>query len=473
MYRNLEEYEKAFMYAKKSLSLKETLNDEKGILTVLIQIASLHQFIDNIDSAFYYVRKATPIIPRVNTKLENQMVNGLLGMLFLDTNNFDSSAYHADKAVLLAREYGDPEEETRAMIVLGAAYTGLKKYGEAESLLKDALGKSQEIGNLLLENYGHQKLSDLYRQQGNFRQALEHYEQFKITTDSLLNQKKVKQIEELNVQFETEKKDLEIANLKTEAQVHELEIANTRILVIAIVVVALLSIGLILYRNKQKGIRLKEELQKQRFKVVIEAEEHERKRVARELHDGLGQMLSTVRLFVSDMADRKINPKVDRSLAALDATIEEVRTISHNLMPRKLLDQGINVAIADMVEKINDSGKLKIRAHNIDLLHFDDSSALGIYRTIQEIINNAIKYAQAKTLNITAEHTATALIIAISDDGQGFNTEEIAKSKGIGWSNIFARIELLGGQVLVKSKSGRGTTVTLQLPSQKQGQLTA
>ncbi len=465
VYMKMGKLDLAKNYAQLAYSLTKQKQELANIATgSLIELGNNHIMTGNLDSAIIVFEQANELLERANLGDGKSIVANNLGALYYYKNDFDRAISYFEITVDLARKSNDQKTIALGFMNLGDTYMAMKKHSQAETHLLKSLEILKPIRHLQFIRDNYDFLARLEQTRGNFQKALGYTTLMHSYKDTILNEATASRIAELQTQYETEKKDSEIKTLKAEAQIKELEIANTRIVVIAVIGVAILFIGLILYINRQRAIRFRDELQRDRFKVVIEAEEKERKRVSRELHDGLGQMLSTVRLFVSDFDDRKQNPKVDRSLHALDATIAEVRNISHNLMPLKLMELGLPAAVAEMAEKLTVSGQLQVNIENLDLLTFDESVSTGIYRTLQEIINNAIKYAKATSILISAVQVGNSISISVKDDGQGFNTEEIARSKGIGWSNIFSRMELIGGTVFVKSGK-EGTTVQLLVPA--------
>lgn len=465
VYMKMGKLDLAKQYAELAFDLTEK-NPELANIAIgsLIELGNNHILTGNLDSAILDFEKANVLLETHELGDGKSIVANNLGALYYYKNDFERAISYFEITVDLAKKSNDQKTIGLGLLNIGDTYIAMQKYGPAEVHLMKSLAIFKSIRHLQLLKDNYDFLARLEKSRGNFEKALGYTTLMYSYKDTILNETTTSRIAELQTQYETEKKDSEIIALKAEAQIKELEIANTRIVVMAVILVAALLIGFILYINRQRAIRLRDELQKDRFKVVIEAEEKERKRVARELHDGLGQMLSTVRLFISDFDDRKANPKVDRSLKALDATIAEVRSISHNLMPLKLMELGLPAAVTEMAEKISVSNQLQVNVDNLDLLVFDESTSVGIYRTLQEVVNNAIKYAKASSVLIAAEQAGNSVSISVKDDGQGFNTEEIAKSKGIGWSNIFSRVELIGGTVLVKSGK-EGTTVQLLIPA--------
>ncbi len=206
--------------------------------------------------------------------------------------------------------------------------------------------------------------------------------------------------------------------------------------------------------------------QSSRLKAIIETEEKERKRIARELHDGLGQMLSTARLTVSGLEEsenEEDKSRIRKSLKIIDAACEEVRHISHNMMPGALIQMGLIPALDDLVETINASGQLEVDFNTNIKEPIGESVEIAIYRIVQEVCNNIIKHAKAKNIGITIFKNIQIIDIEIKDNGIGFSTELIDKSMGIGWKNIYSRISSLNGTIKVDSVINKGTTIKIQI----------
>lgn len=217
---------------------------------------------------------------------------------------------------------------------------------------------------------------------------------------------------------------------------------------------------------KDEGERLlieKTELQVSRFKAVIEATENERKRIAQDLHDGLGQLLSTAKLNISSLDDsiaeddrRQYNHAMD----LIDEACQEVRSISHNMMPSTLIRMGLLPALKELADKANIPGQVSVKLVNHGLTgRLDESREIAIYRVIQEVVGNSLKFAEATQLTIEIKKNEDQLEVKITDNGKGFDTATINQSTGIGWRNIYSRVSMLNGQVKITSAAGKGTCV--------------
>ncbi len=222
-------------------------------------------------------------------------------------------------------------------------------------------------------------------------------------------------------------------------------------------------------RNEREMLLRKvNEQQRDSFRVVMEATEKERKRVAEDLHDGLGQLLSTAKLNLTAIEtkdDAEEQKNLSTSIAILDEACQEVRHISHNMMPSTLIRLGLVSAIKEQARKINESGKILV---SVSISGFesrmDESREIAIYRVIQELLNNAIRYSNATDIEIKLEQLADGYLFSIKDNGKGFDPKVLELDKGIGWRNIRSRVDLLKGNIDLKTASGKGTVLNIWVP---------
>ena len=200
------------------------------------------------------------------------------------------------------------------------------------------------------------------------------------------------------------------------------------------------------------------------------AEENERKRIASDLHDGVGQTMSAARMNLSALShsinletDEQKN-NFDKIKLLIDESCNEVRTVSHNMMPGSLAKKGLAQAVKEFTDKINQQ-VLQINFHSDG---FDKSTDVNnetvLYRIIQECVNNVLKHAQAKTLDISLIKDKDGISISIEDNGKGFNINLMNANEGIGLKNIKARVAFLKGIVEWQSSPGRGTLVAIHVP---------
>ena len=211
------------------------------------------------------------------------------------------------------------------------------------------------------------------------------------------------------------------------------------------------------------------EMEAEAITSMLEGQELERKRLAREIHDGVGPMLSTVKHHLESIrteihTDNRLREKFDRISDLIDNLATEMRDISHALMPKALMDFGVVSALQNFTEKLSN------KKVNIQFLHMGMDKRLpqlvelGLYRMAQELVGNALKHAQASAINIQLIKHEHSVVLIVEDDGVGFNTAQLEGTDGIGLQNIETRAQSLGGICDLDAGPGIGVTVTVDIP---------
>ena len=199
--------------------------------------------------------------------------------------------------------------------------------------------------------------------------------------------------------------------------------------------------------------------------------ENERNRIVSDLHDELGPLLSVVKLQVSTLAADKDEEKSELMYQAnnnLETISSRMRGICNQLMPQSLTRHGLVSALRDFLTEIEKCSGISVEFSCSEDAAIPASAEIHLYRVIQEIVNNAIKHADADLIAVEIRQRRGKLIITVSDNGKGFNIEKIKKEKyGYGLNNILNRIGLLGGEVYVDSEIGRGTKYSLEIETKK------
>ena len=155
----------------------------------------------------------------------------------------------------------------------------------------------------------------------------------------------------------------------------------------------------------------------------------------------------------------------ERGMDMLDSSIKEMRRVAHNMMPEALVKFGLDTALRDFCNDINQSGALQVNYQSIGMegANVAHTTAITIYRIVQELINNTMKHAAAKTAIVQVSKTSEIITITVEDDGVGFNPVLLQQAKGIGWTNIQSRLEYLKGKLDIQAEPGKGTSVHIEL----------
>ncbi len=198
---------------------------------------------------------------------------------------------------------------------------------------------------------------------------------------------------------------------------------------------------------------------------LLEGEESERNRISRELHDGLGQILTAIKFQAQSLPPSEKRAEL---LDLLDDAIDEVRLLSYNLMPRVLMDFGLNAALQKLVWQTAKRTDAMIRFEST--LHnetrFDERLEIGIFRIAQEAMNNALKHADASEIHLSLAERDHQLCLTVCDNGKGFNLNALAHQNGL--RNMQERAKLLGGTCIIKTNPHEGTRIELTLPTPDQ-----
>lgn len=255
-----------------------------------------------------------------------------------------------------------------------------------------------------------------------------------------------------NAEIEFEK-NVAIANAKRKTQLY---------LFISLGVVLMTIFGFLFYSNRKKV-----QLEKEQIKAVLLAEENERSRIARDLHDGIGQLLSAAKLNLHALENVNLVNKeivLEKAIGLVDESAKEVRSVSHNLMPNALIKSGLVSAIKNFINQL-ETEQLKINIETSGLnKKINSEIELVVYRIIQECINNVIKHSKANHLFINLSINKNLLNIMIEDNGYGFDVDEILRKDGIGIKNMQARVAFLTGTMEIDSKLNKGTLFSFHVP---------
>ncbi|WP_176214709.1 tetratricopeptide repeat-containing sensor histidine kinase [Reichenbachiella faecimaris] len=472
-YHKNGQYEKANETADQAQTAALLANDTKTLGTYYGFKMTFLMRQEKYDEAHPYMLKAFEI-----RKKDQDSIG--LGYAYLDfaeyelrKGNLEAAQQYVDQSTAIRKLIGDDQGVAINSVITGENYFHVGQYKKAIPFFKKSIEQATPIGYTDLIRFGYDMLQQSYVKLGDYEKAYDHLQQAQVFNDSIFGLEKSKALLTLQTQYETEKKEKEIELLSVENELRAAEIinANNRFYASIGGIVLLIFIGYLVfnrYQQKQRALLAEEKAisQKLGFKSLIEGEEKERKRIAQELHDGLGQLLSTARLNVSAMEDRVeklVTKQWENSIKLIDEAVTEVRHISHNMMPNALISIGFEAAIKEQAHIINDAQKVKVHvdlpSEKIDL---PESEAIALYRVIQEILNNALKYAEAKNIWLTISNNES-LSISIKDDGKGFDTNLIPTSAGIGWQNIHSRMEILNGEIRIISSPGQGSEISLKL----------
>ncbi len=321
--------------------------------------------------------------------------------------------------------------------------------------------------------------SEIEQKAGNYKLASEYYAKTLAVSDSLFKAETSEKVAEVEARYQNEKKQKEIGQLEKDKQIQSLTIRQKSTLNYILIgsLVAFLVVAFLIYRNLQQRQRLKQqkinELEKDKQLVAVDAllkgQEEERSRMAKDLHDGLGGLLSGVKFSLINMKDNLvITPEnmtvFERSLDMIDTSIKELRRVAHNMMPEMLTRFGLDEALKEYCNTINATNLLVVKYQSMGMDRRINSSAeIIVYRIIQELLNNIMKHAAGTEAMVQLIKEEGRFSIVVEDNGKGFDTALLAGNKGAGLTSIRSRVDYLKGRLDINSEPRKGTLVNIEL----------
>lgn len=474
LFKMQKRYEESEKYAQIAVDISREFNNKSNLAYSLTSLAAAQYHLKQYDNAEKSSQEGIELFEEMQFTLGVVANLNQLGLVYREKGLFDKEK-ETYLQMLVLTDSSDYNSLIIAYNNLCGVYVSLKDANGALKYLKKSktlIDKVEEKFDLLTD--WNQYMSEVYYLKARYDSAYYYRLQFEQYKDSTLNKSTSATISELRVQLETEQLEREKESLEKDNEIKELKIVDEknkqkRLLYIFLISLSfILILVLILYfRNKAKRLAEKQLQEKLRFKAILEAEEKERIRIAKDLHDGLGQLLSTAKLNVAGLEDEvKEEDKilVSNSMKLIDEAVTEVRNISHKMMPVALMEYGLASAVEALAVRVNESKLviLETRFEGMDS-RLDQSSEIALYRVIQEVINNAIKHSQAKNILVSLSKKNERLQLIITDDGKGFDTAQIEKSTGIGWKNIYSRLSMINGNMDINSAPGKGTTININI----------
>ena len=380
---------------------------------------------------------------------------------YLEAGNLEAAKKYYD----IVQESHDPEIQD--LLYLGHYNEIMAKYALAHDDPKKALpfalkklegAQSLKYGEDIIES--QELLAEIYTAQGNYKNALESKEIAFRLRDSVYNSTTANSLAYYQTLYETEKKEKEIVAQNANIQLLESKNLATRKRMALIIVALILSFGIIiLFRNRMQ-IKQKKNLQEKFSQELLVSQEEERKRISKDLHDGLGQQLLIVKNKLIQNQDGETKKMVEHA-------IEDVRSISRNLHPFQLQELGITKAIEMTINQIDENTTLFISSEidNIDHI-FDKKQEVNLYRIVQESLTNIVKHAQAEAGKVTLKRSLQGISLVIRDNGIGFDfTEKYQNLRSLGLKTLLERTKFLKGQMKVTSKKNKGTILEFFFPT--------
>ncbi len=478
------QFEKAIVYLKKALQFTNYPDEQR--YRILLHLAVVDSYIDlkQTSTAKPYLDTAVALAKKFDNTVLKLLTASSEGFYFDQTGNYEKAL----TAYQFSYQYADQTKNSylkaEAANNLASVYYKMKNYSEATRLATEANKNALVVNHIKIAASSFSILKDIAISKGDYKTALYYAEQYKVYADSATNEVTQKTTLSLESKYQSQKKEKEIVDLKIANTEKELlAVKRNRFLLIGGISAAaiMLMLGL-MYRNSNNKKLLAEKeqkLQKEQIKFLegqqqvislqsmVNGQETERTRIAKDLHDGLGGLFSTIKMYFStlqyEQETLKGNILFDKSYQLIDTANEEVRRIAHNMMPEVLAKLGLIPAILDICSNISAGKFVKVKLQTYGMeQRLSTSTEIMLYRILQELLSNIIKHAHATEAIVQFNRNDNRLSVTVEDNGRGFNTQDVDDKIHSGLEIIKNRVNYLHGNILIDSIENVGTTVMME-----------
>ncbi|MEO5942403.1 MAG: tetratricopeptide repeat protein [Ferruginibacter sp.] len=472
-------------FANKAIAIATKLGDTLSWVDGLVNLSVSYNSLQQYDKAYQLLMQALPLAKSSGDAYQLVTIYNNMGDYFMTKGNYNAALDKYEIMYKYTKQMGNKYYIGSATLALAQANRKLKNYKQAHYYIVEAEALATAVGE-------RAELKDVYnirakieQDLGNYKLAGEYYAKTLTLSDSLFKASTSEKVAEAEAKYQNERKEKEIIQLQKDKEIQSLSLKQKSTLNYILLgsLTALLIVGLLGYRNirhRQQLAKQQDELQQRRISelekdkqlvavdAMIKGQEEERSRLAKDLHDGLGGLLSGVKFSISNMKDNLImtpdNLAVfERSLDMLDTSIRELRRVAHNMMPEMLSKFGLDEALKEYCNSINATKLVvvKYQSHGMTT-RLEMAVEIVIYRIIQELLNNSLKHAAATETFVQLIREGNRLNVVVEDNGKGFNVNAPENNRGAGLANVRSRVDYLKGQLDIHAEDGKGTLINIE-----------
>jgi len=443
----------------KCLNVMHKMKNLSAMATTYNNIASIYLLQNKPDEAIFYNKKGLQLSKQSGNKQAEGDNYHSIGKAFYKKTSYKEALENYILALEIRKAIGDSYGLAESYINLGKVHFKQGLYARSIKDIEKGRSLAKHSGELDLLQAAYQALSETHEASGNFKHAFANHVLYKKMTDSLFNAEKDKKFVQLQMEYEfkserdsikaiQDKKDILAKAALTDQKIIRNFIAIGMIVIVFFLVIVIWQRNKIAIVKRQKAL------------------EAERNRISRDLHDNLGAQLSSVRIFLNNIKNKdtsEIGEAVDNSVGLLDTSIHDLRGIMEEMSSSVLYDRGYLAATENLINKLKQSHDIRfaLTSHNMNE-RADRKIEHELYRITQELVNNTLKYANAKNITLDVIRRNGTLVLMYEDDGIGFDLKSV--HKGYGLHNIETRIKSVGGTVDFDSTPSAGARTIIEIP---------
>jgi|GEM_PF-5092598 len=463
----LKDREQAFTWINKAYQKGKACQQDTLVMRAARYLGALYYGIQKGDSCVHFLQESADLMLQHGFTAEAASAHGMLGEANSTIlRDLGQAEVHYRRSIRLARQSGNQTAMGYALFRYGCHLARNERCSQGRPFIDSCYAIFKNLNDAEGIRWALHGLAFAESRCGSAIKVYDHLTAIQSVSDSLFRAETARQSARYQALYEKEKQERAIAALELRSKQWR---AYAFSAVAALVLLTAVGWLLLTRRNLRRARRAEQAMYRVKldsFRQVLESETNERKRIASELHDSLGHLLSAARMHLS-MATTA-DPAVLRSAEIVDEAAREVRHISHNLMPASLQELGLVAALRQMQRNLSPGGIPVITLQIEGYTPQPDDREMALYRMAQEMLNNSIRHGKAEHIHVQLRISGTELLLAVEDDGQGFDaqrrSESSADSDGIGLKTLAARVEMLKGRLDIESRPGAGCKVRLYLP---------
>ena len=474
VYKKQKNYPKVIEYYQKALAIYQDYGHGFGIAVCQGNIGSVFLNMENYQKAIEFSKQSVAAYDSLKIFQYKPYPLGNIGRAYNGMKNYNKAIPFLLDALRLHEEYGNKKEIAFTKNNLAEAYFYTNQIQKAKKESLQSLAIAKEIGTKEEIRNAYLTLSKIYKKENNYQQALASYQNYTAIKDTLFESEKTKAIAELQTQYETAQKEqtIQLQKLKIEKVETKNKTITIASLATFLTLILLAAFVYFYYKNKQETVQQQKELDHQQklIETTFAATEEERKRIARDLHDGVGQQLTGLKMAWQQLEKKLANGQETKATnirqltKILDDATNDVRTISHQMMPKSLSEFGLVAAVEDMLEKTFVPAGVQYSFDEFGIKNrFDEKIEIAVFRIAQELVNNILKHSEAKEVEIQLYQTKQHLILSIQDDGKGISNNN-TNTNGHGMMNMQSRAKSLGAKINFENGDEGGLATILRVP---------
>lgn len=468
---NRKEFSKAIEYSRKSITLATSINDSDYIVTAYSTLSNIYNQSKHYTSGLEAAKQARNYLPSIEDPVLVEKVYSKLAAAYVGTGEPDSAIVAAKKAMHYSETA--PDYFIAAGLDLADAYEQKKEYVKQKEVLNLLKQKAETQHNLfhLFSIYGG--LAQANYLTGNYKEAYIYKEKYAAYKDSFFTEKGRKEVAEIEIRYKTSEKEKALSAKQLELAQKELALKKSnQYILLAIAGIIMTGLLAVLYflqaRNRKKAYALQlDTLRKQQeidmLQALVQGEEKERSRIAKDLHDSVSGMLAAAKMHLNNPGNQDFSNSngFSQGIQLLDEATKEIRKTSHNLMPEVLMQHGLDEALSRYCNNISHRNLTVQYDSWGDLQRFHNSFELTVYRIAQELLNNVLKHSGASEAMVQLNHRDNILFLTVEDNGAGF-INDAAYAAGMGLQSLRLRIKAINGKMEIETSPGNGASVYLE-----------